>query len=208
MKKIILLAVLLSVVEASFSQEEKSQYIRKGLIRSMATISPGDMTKINATTISIHGCLEYYVADNISLRGDSYYFLSAKYNYGYILPGGPNPFEFNHSTFSGASYHFKTKNHFDPYLAIEPGIAITKGKDYSNMFCDPGPCPASGKTSANPLFSSAIGFNLYFQKWFHLFMETRYIAGKYISDAPTPLSLNELRFSFGLGFNINALKKK
>ena len=213
MKKIIfLLIVTLSVIEGSFAQQDTGKYIRKGLIRSMATISPGIMLNgimSNTSTIFIHGNLEYYVADNVSIRGDSYYFLQAKDN------DGCNPFEYNHSTFSGASYHFKTKNHFDPYLTLEPGISITKR---SAAFEEPKPCVLYGmsKTAANPLLSSAIGFNFYFQKLFHLFGEARYIIGKNISgDSEYPvgnssarLSLNELRFSFGLGFNINVLKKK
>src|ERR1051326_2321979 len=120
MKKTISVIILLIGVIVSQAQETKERYIRKGLLRAMGTISPGIMLKENASTISLHGNLEYYVADNISLRGDSYYFLKAKDN------NGNNPFDFNHSTFSGASYHFKTKNHFDPYFALEPGIAITK----------------------------------------------------------------------------------
>ena len=201
MKKIIfLLAVTLSVVEGSFAQQDTGRYIRKGLIRSMATISAGEMTKENASTISIHGCLEYYVADNVSLRGGSYYSLKS------------GPLEFNHSIFSGASYHFNTKNHFDPYLTIEPGIAISKRTDWSNAVFDmPVPYYYSIKPKAeiNPLISTALGFNFYFQRWFHLFGETRYISGKHIStDGASTLSLNELRFSFGLGFNLNLLKKR
>ena len=203
MKKIILLAVLLSVVEATFSQEEKSQYIRKGLIRSMGTISPGILLKENVSTISIYGTLEGYISDNISLRGDSYFYVKGKDN------AGNDPFEFNHSTFSGASYHFKTKNHFDPYFAVEPGISITQ----TSVICPDvaiqgNYCSGATYTSVNPLISSAIGFNFYFQKLFHLFAEGRYISGNYLSDASSPKSLNELRFSFGLGFNINVLKKK
>ena len=184
------------------TQEEKSQYIRKGLLRSMATISPGIMLKENVSTISIHGALEYYVADNVSLRGDSYYFLQGK------GLDGTSPFIYNHSTFSGISYHFKTKNHFDPYFSFEPGVSISKAMKVCppDMFCTME--YTEYNSTANPLISTALGFNFYFQKLFHLFGEARYISGKYLSDAPTPLSLNELRFSFGLGFNLNLIKKK
>ncbi|MBI4931043.1 MAG: hypothetical protein HY841_09795 [Bacteroidetes bacterium] len=215
MKKIFFLLIVLSTFKISFSQDEKTQYIRKGLFRAQGTISPGILLKENASTISLHGGLEYYVADNVSLRGDSYYFLQAKDGNDFA------PFEFNHSIFSGASYHFKTKNHFDPYIAIEPGIAISKRKSYSGVIeCFTTPCPGeieiNGRATANPLFSSAIGFNFFFQKWFHLFGEVRYVTGKNIADdsafpialPPAPLSLNELKFSFGLGFNLNLIKKK
>lgn len=207
MKKVFACLLVLGSCYYSSAQEEKTQYIRKGLIRSMATISPGMMLRPKATTISLHGNLEYYISDNVSLRGDTYYYIQGKYN------NGLAPFIFNHSTFSGASYHFKTKNHFNPYLALEPGVSITQPYFYtcrkSLFVCDEENIIANeSNVTANPLISGAIGFNFYFQKWFHLFGEARYISGKHLSDAPAPLSLNELRFSFGLGFNLNLLKKK
>lgn len=181
-------------------QEEKKQFIHKGILRAQATISPGMLLKENVSTISIHGNLEYYVADNVSIRSDSYYSLQSE----------NNPFEFNHSLSTGVSYHFKTKNHFDPYLAFQPGLAWSQRK---NIICgdDPTFVPCFDKTykaSANPLISSAIGFNFYFQRVFHLFAEARYLAGKHLSDDTTSLSLNELRFSFGLGWNLNLIKQK
>ena len=205
MKKIFLLIciVTLSGVEACFSQEESKQFIHKGLMRAQGTISPGIMLKENITTISLHGTLEYYIADNISIRGDSYYFLKDNNTY------DPS-FAYNNSTFAGASYHFKTKNHFDPYFAFEPGIAIAQSMyNYAHIHNIPSDTPPTYFSRAiNPLISSAIGFNFYFQKIFHLFGEARYICGKHLSDAPTPLSLNELRFSFGLGINISVIKPK
>ncbi len=211
-KKIIFL-LCLAVLSAykgpyCFSQEEKKQYIHKGLLRAMATITPGIMLKANsATTISLHGNLEYYVADNISLRGDSYFYLQ-----GNDLSGN-DPFEFNHSLFAGASYHFKTKNRFDPYLFFEPGASYTRDNAYeicnnaSAAGINVAYCKRSEQT-INPLISAGLGFNMYFQKWFHIFGEARYIGGKYLSDAPTPTSLSELRFSFGLGFNLSVFKPK
>lgn len=203
MKKIICVICFLIGVIVAVAQEEKTQYIRKGLIRSQGTIAPGILLKGNTSTISLYGTFEGYISNYISLRGDSYFYVKGKDN------SGNDPFEFNHSTFSGASYHFKTKNHFDPYFAIEPGISITKQTPPSLECTSMNPhCPATGNTSFNPLFSSALGFNFYFQKWFHLFGEARYLSGKHLSEADTPLSLNELRFAFGLGFNLNLLKKK
>ena len=206
MKKILALLcmVTLSGVKASigFSQEEKKQFIHKGLLRAQATISPGILLK-GSSTISIHGGLEYYVADNVSIRSDGYYFLK----------DDQNIFSLNQSIFSGASYHFKTKNHFDPYFSFAPGISITKRNSYSAFLeCLVAPCPGQinfyDNTAINPLLSSVVGFNFYFERWFHLFGEARYITGKYISNTAPPLSLNELRFSFGLGWNLSILKQK
>ncbi len=210
-KKIISLLCIVALGAADtsvcFSQEESKQFIRKGLIRSQATICPGIMLKENISTISLHGTLEYYVADNVSLRGDTYFYLQGKDAY------GNNPFQINHATFSGLSYHFRTKSHFDPYFTIAPGVTVTQDNSFEACLNSLGPnvtvsfCKQTEK-SVNPLLSAGFGFNYYFQKWFHLFGEARYIGGKYLSDAPAPLSLSELRFSFGLGFNLNLLKKK
>lgn len=208
MKKLFLLFALWGVATTSFSQVEKKQFTSKGLLRATATISPGIMLKENnSSSISIHGNLEYYVADNISLRGDSYYYLQGD------DMAGNDPFEFNHSIFAGGSYHIKTKNAFDPYISFSPGVSITRSNAYevglnsSNLNVNVSANTRSAM-SVNPLLSSGIGFNYFFQKWFHLFAETRYIHGKHLSDAPSPIFLSELRFSFGLGFNINLLKKK
>lgn len=206
MKKVISIICFLICVIITKAQEEKSQYIRKGLIRSQGTISPGIMLKENVSTISIHGNLEYYVADNVSIRGDGYYGLKINEpNWEYVTFGEAWPFLYsNHQLFAGVSYHIKTKNHFDPYLCLEPGMSMsqsvigifaTDGYFYSN-------------TSFNPLISPALGFNFYFQRFFHLFAEARYISGKHLSNAIIPLSLNELRFSFGLGWNLNLIKQK
>jgi len=58
-------------------------------------------------------------------------------------------------------------------------------------------------TKANPLMSEVIGFNYYGDKYFHLFAELRLVQGNHMSTYSKPQSLNELRFSFGLGFNLN-----
>src|SRR4029078_1136522 len=100
-KKIIffICIVTLSAVEGSFSfgQETKGQFIHKGLLRATGTIA---FTK--SENIYLHGVSEYYIADNISIRGDIFYSMKSSF------------FEFDHSLFSCPSYHFKTKNHFDP----------------------------------------------------------------------------------------------
>lgn len=179
----------------ALAQKDTSQYIHKHLLRAQSTISPGFLLQPRANNIYIHGNLEYYLDEKISLRGDGFYFVSAVSSLEY--------FKMNHSLFSGASYHFKTKSHFDPYLGIQPGLAITQAI-YN-------PCPegavcilpviAQEQPSVNPLLSGVIGFNYYAQRIFHIFGEARYVHGNNLSPQGS-MKLNEVRFSFGLGFNI------
>jgi hypothetical protein len=203
MKKIVPLFFSLALVMQAGAQEEqkKEPFIRRGLLRNEATFSTGSMFSQGVTNVYLQGGIEYYISDNVSIRGEGYYFVTSLGNF--------QPFAFHHSVMSGASYHFKTKNHFDPYFGLAPGISITAMNVPTGIYCDPGPCTGetmAGKTNIDPLATLHLGFNLYFQRWFHLFMETNYIYGRHFSDYPAE-SLSELRFSFGLGWNIFVLKK-
>lgn len=178
-----------------FSQETMEQYIHKGLFCVRGSISFGKMTGLNANNIFLEGDIEYYVDDNISLRGDAYFFMGS-FN-------SDNPFKIHHSIFTGVLYHFKTKNHFDPYIGIEPGINLAQATD----ICMGQPClqvlPAvAPEKAASPLLSPIVGFNFFGNKWFHISASARYVLGTF-SDNYNTASLGEFRFSFGLGFNIN-----
>ena len=182
-----------------FAQRREARFIHPGLIRNSLTITPATLFEPAVRNIYLHGTLEGYVDSSLSLRGDGFYFLNTL--------GTNKPFKFNHSFFAGASYHFKTNNHFDPYFGIEPGVSITQlntpeiltqGNEIFIIH--------ESTTKANPLFSEVIGFNYYAPKWFHIFVEARYVSGRHMSGYSSTQSLNELRFSFGLGWNINVLR--
>lgn len=184
----------------AFSQTENGRYIHKGLIRAMATISPGVLLEAKMNTISLHGNFDIYIDEDISLRSDGYYYMNTL--------DDEKPLVFNHSVFSGASYHFKTSSHIDPYIAFQPGIAIARSYGpyvitKTNQANPTDDDRAQYKTTADPLLSGVVGFNYYASKLFHLFIESRYVFGTHLSDAPGPTSLSEIKFSFGLGFNLN-----
>jgi len=203
MKKIIFLFLVFGFL-AGKAQEEKSRFIKKGLFRTTATLSAGVLLKEKTSMIYGQGIIEYYVADNVSMRGESFYMVKATYNGDPTFAVYYPHISANHQIFAGANFHFPTKSHFDPYIGFEPGIAIvtaalspgTTGGEYLS------------KQTGNPVIATILGFNYYFERFFHLFMEARYVHGKYLSDYPDPLSLSELRFSFGLGFNFNFKKKE
>src|ERR1051325_2870165 len=200
--KTLFFLMLVSSLLLAQDEQKKEPFIRRGLLRNEATFSTGSMFSQGVTNVYLQGGIEYYISDNVSIRGEGYYFVTSL--------GDAQPFAFHHSVMSGASYHFRTKNHFDPYFGFAPGVSITALKFPPPYICDPGPCmgdPTPGKTAVDPLATLHLGFNLYFQRWFHLFMETNYIYGRHFSNY-NPESLSELRFSFGLGWNVFVLKKK
>jgi len=165
--------------------KELTSFPRAQMLRMQATISPGFMVKPSISNIYLHGDIEYYLEENISLRSDIYYFLNTVNNY--------KPFKFNQSLFTGVVYHFRSQAQFDPYLGVQPGIAFTQTKKYELL--------------TNEIINSKTGgFNYYAAKYFHLFISARYIHGEHLSDL-SPIQLDEFRISFGLGWNFR-LKKE
>lgn len=176
--KIVVLLIGLCLVTSLQAQQDSN--IKKGSIRAFSTLSPSKMINTSNHYFYGHGCLEYYFEKNRSISGDTYFML-----------GSSNPstsqFAFNHSTFFGVNQHFISGNS-DFYVGMHPGVAITKLKQVENAH-----------TAVNPLFSSTIGYNFYFFKYLHFFVQSRLVLGKHGMDRPE--KLGEIRFSAGLGLN-------
>lgn len=190
-KKISTFLVLFLSVMAGKTSAQDPTIIRKGLIRAQLTISPSYMFSDQRSYFYLHGNLEGYVSDRISLAGEGYYYLGD-------LSTGKSPIDYNHSAFFGAAYHFTKKNN-DLYIGLQPGLSITKLSDTTNSV-------SQATLGANPLFSPVIGYNFYVNKVFHFFIQSRLVLGEHNYDKPKNLS--EFRFSAGLGFNINTIKVK
>jgi hypothetical protein len=186
---------------AAFAQENP-RFVNKGLLRAQGNVSSGVMLKSPGTNIYIHGDLEYYFEPNISIRSESYYFLGT-YN------SGPT-FAMNHSNFAGVMYHFPAHGKFDPYIGIQPGIALSQLAKPVLLAADSAQWSpysvSSYSTAFSPLFSASAGFNYYAYKFFNLFIHVKYVAGKHLSDIQ-PESLSELKMTFGLGWNIWVIRK-
>lgn len=188
-KKITYLFILVLFVCSTFAQE-KAEIIRPGLIRAMGTISPSKMLGNNGAYFYLHGNLEIYFNKRISFCGDIYSFSGAI--------NKTADFDYNHNLFYGLLVHL-TKNRNDLYVGIQPGISVTKLNAGAHGI-------TKTQSGVNPVFSAAIGDNFYVSRFFNFFVQTRLIIGEHSYDIHKDIS--ELRLSAGLGFNINALRKK
>jgi len=187
-KNILIIAVL--IPSLLFSQESKKErVVSKGLLRAQGIMSFGRLVDLGETTMFLHGNLEYHVTEVVTARSDIFYFLKSD---------DENTLNMNHQLFEGASFHIKTKGNFDPYFGFQPGIAWSESKVPTLINND----YTYSANSVNPLISGVIGFNFYATKFFHLFIDGRFIYGNHLSDSQ-PVSLNEVRISFGLGLNLN-----
>lgn len=158
-----------------------------GLLRANFTISPGYLLKQKSFTIYLHGEIEYFPEDKLSLKGDFFYYIDSQQN--------GMGFETNHSILAGGVYYFG-KSGLIPYFGLQPGVNISKYKDNgsANMFVS--------KRQISPVFSATSGFVFIFHNYFNFYFSLNYINGKFFADLPQPEKLNEIRLSAGLGFNI------
>lgn len=173
------------------------EFIKSNLLRASASFSIGKLTADKESTINIGSSLEYYLDERFSLRGEGVYFIGYNDN----IPVG---YKSNHGLMAGISYHFTEKKAFDPYIGLQPGMSFGKYGNLtdSTMVSDTYWLSNNRYTNfhVNPTVSVHTGFNYYAEKFFHLFVDLRYLYGNFHSEIPTR-SLNEIRIEFGLGFN-------
>lgn len=185
----------------AFAQQDT--LVRAGLLRAYSTLSPGFFMRssYDDSPYYLHGNLEYYLDRKISLVGESYFDLEAikkeKWNSN-ALSFFPSysPIEFSFSTFLGANFH-KAGKKGDLFAGLQPGISLIK---LNPLWHSDG----IARMGINPLISASLGYNYYFFPFFHFFIQSRYIFGRHLQGYI--LNLNELRFSAGLGLNLNSRK--
>ena len=186
------------------AQQESGQYIHKHLVRTDASIISGYMFKGNIKNVYINGNLDYYLDNKISIRGDVNWMVGSS-----STSENSIGLKDNHSVMLGVAYHFHTNGHLDPYFILQPGLAYTSSYQWKGdvPFPETNVYKVNYKGLVSPLGSAGLGFNYYFQRFAHLFLETRYVHGNHLSEAPKPISLQELRITFGLGFNLFIIKQ-
>lgn len=204
MSKLNLIILFVCFSSLLFAQQENTQFIHKHLMRADASIVAGYLFKENINNVHVNGSAEYYIDNKVSIRGFASYLLGSS-----GLTKDSIGLKDFHSIYLGGAYHFPTNGHFDPYFIFQPGIGYTssyKAKYIGNP--DDNTKVATYEGVLSPIGTAGLGFNYYFQRFAHLFVETRYVYGRHLSPAPSPVSLQELRVTFGLGFNLFIIKDK
>jgi hypothetical protein len=175
-----------------FQAQEENNIIRPGLISGRLTLAPSYFVFNKNSLFYLHGNLEGRLDKNVSLCGDSYFYLGTSgTDMGF--------FRYHHAGFFGLLFHKDVKNH-DFFTGFQPGISYTQIKKDTLH-----PDLKKPSSSVNALFSVYAGYNLYFYDYFHFFIHARYRYGLHATNLS--LTLNEIIFSAGLGFQINTIRK-
>ena len=190
-KGIIALALLCALYGNSSAQKDSAKvYVHKGMLSATLTYSVGYMSSYAIYNVYVTGYMEYYTGSKISVRGDVYYFINSLNDSKFLKQ--------NHRLYFGACYNFQVHSHLDPFIGFQPGIAYTQTESWYGV-TDP--------ATFSPLASAVTGLNYYAERWFHILLNVRYAVGKHLDDVAL-FNLNEVSFSFGLGFNIDVQKRK
>ena len=150
------------------------------MITAMATLSVGFPNTTSHQNIYVNGCSDIYVDSHLSVRTDTFWFAGEQNQSAKLTD--------NHSFLSGIAYHFGT-DRLDPYIAFQPGLALTRSDGHREF-------------RLSPLVSSVAGARFFVSDQFHFFAEGRQVLGQHISDDPRSVSLSETRVAFGLGAQI------
>jgi hypothetical protein len=184
----------------------------QGLLRTQLTITPSWDVKGSfgnnsgeiaggRTNIYLHGTLEFYFTERISLRGDAYYFVNKDKD-----PGG---LKHNHSLQVATSYHLRKGMGVDPYIGLCGGISLVQIQPMDFTRGD-GIMITGYQVPAHiePVWAPRVGINFFGERVFHFFVEAQYLMGNYRPPIGPILSLNEVRVSVGLGWNWVILHKE
>jgi hypothetical protein len=201
-KKIVLnLLLIVTLSQIVVAQKKDTVTSLNKLLMLQATISPGYWFNQQKWNSYFHATLEWCFDKRVSIRADgSYYFTTQNV----AVP----IFKMNHSLLLGAFYHYP-KNKFDFYFGIQPGCAMVLQRTYKTNILGTN----NDTTIVNPplkfapIMTAACGINYFFWKYMSIFAAVKILHGNYIPPYGKTISLDELRISAGIGWQVRFKKE-
>lgn len=198
--------VLFSIFLVFGARSQESGFGYSRMLKASATLAPGYMLRETQTNIYVHGHLEYFPDEKVSLRGDGFWFTGAQQK--------PALLKENSTLLFGGSWHMH-RNRLDFFVGMQTGMGFTRPQNttFDIITINGGSYTvtqgtARYKTRALPVLSPVTGLTFYAATFVNFFLELRYLSGRYFGyHAGSTLYMDELRVSAGLGFQL-PLKKK
>lgn len=182
-----------SLLFSSGLSAQSADYIKPGLLKATATISPSKMLAAEYSNIYLSGFAEYYIDKKISFRGDTYLFVDGQDDF----------FDQAFRTFFGLHYHLN-KNNLDVNFGFQPGLSYMKRNPYMDGIETFAPIIENGQFM--PSISLSTGVTYYVWKYFNFFANFTYVRSDLNGSEYGPFNTDELIFSAGLGFQVNTRK--
>lgn len=166
------------ILLAAFARAQEVEYIRPGMLKASATISPSLMTSRDVTNIYTSCFLEYHLDKHLSLRGETFIYVDAQSANVYLNQAFRTHF--------GVFYHLN-KGNFDSHVGFEPGLAVLQSGNTA--------------TAAVPSYAVHLGSSFYVWKYFHFFADVCFVRST-MPNRVSSTNADELLFSAGLGYQI------
>ena len=149
---------------------------------------------------------EWMLTDNWGLEGSAFINLGSSENdlesllhAGTAQVGGVTDYQ-THNIFLGPNYHFLDHKRVDLYAGIHPGLTLFSAPEFS-FVQEWGENVTIPQTYALEPTVSLHGGAAYYARFFHAFVQARYVVGRHDSFQYSG-KFNEFRFALGLGFNL------
>ena len=156
----------------------------------MGTFSPVWMPANGNVYYGFSGNWNYYLGEHVSIQGEGTYFLNT-------LQPSRNGLGSLHKLQGGLSWHFLSKNAFDPFIGLHPGVGILTYYRNTNLI----QVASMPENDIVPMVSIAGGANYYVGSIFHFFLHLRYSNGRTYAAQSGLQNLSEIQLSLGLGLN-------
>lgn len=164
------------------------EFDRTGLLRTSLTIAPGLQVNTGISMIYLHGFLEYFPEEKVSIRGNGYYCVDSWAEDSRIA--------MNHTLSFGCMYH-PVPGRIDPYAGIEPALLFVKIRNDRQTFVAVPPVagvvPGMGLTA---------GCSYFVSRYFNFFAQGTYMVAARFQETYVPISVSDVRISAGLGFSL------
>lgn len=170
----------------------QTDYIRPGLLKATASISPALMLNHDVQNIYLTGFFEAHSDKRISLRGDAMWYVDGKRSSGDLI------FDRGIRLFYGAFAHLN-KSNWDVHFGLQPGLTVVQ----PHVSLNP-----NRTLQAVPSVAVHLGTTYYVWKIFHFYFDVSYVKSTLRGLTVGSLATDELLFSAGLGLHINTIKPK
>lgn len=189
--RFVLLAFAFTLAANLLYSQDNSPFVRKGLLKATATISPSWMLNHPINNIYVSGELEYFLENKISVRGDGFWYRDSQQPIQLLKQ--------NSMIFFGALYHWSKKKH-DLFVGLQPAVVFAQPNmsDTSNHIYP---------LQIDPGISIVAGYTFYVWDYCNFFINARYLNTKYVGTSRGQMPLDELFLSAGLGFQLHTRKK-
>ena len=188
--KLILISIVMAFL-TKLSAQDNAPFVRKGLLKATATISPSFMLNRHINNIYVSGELEYFLENKISVRGDVFLYRDSQQNIPFLKQ--------NSMIFFGALYHF-SKNKHDLFIGIQPAAILSQPNMLDTSL-------VNYPVKINPGISVIAGYTFYVWDYCNFFLNARYVNTKYVGTSNGAIQLDEIIISAGLGFQLHTRKK-